>query len=236
MTRGEVLYAKRIVRDMHPLYRLDLELVLPILAPLISLWKAVFGGQHTVMDEEREKLDKDNVKSDAKDADEDTLSEGEFDFFLEEGEDPIGRLGYGIVSYFSLIRIFVFVFGFLSIVYLPVMYDLSGWNAFEGEAQVSGNIAYTFGNMGMSMTRCMAFKLMTDKVSVGCHTGKIGNFTSFGVYAHGSQADDFNSCNADAGFDTGIPGCKFYSSEESDLFKEKLKPCEGRKSCVFKGL
>ena len=225
MSRGEVLYAKRIVRDMHPLYRLDLELVLPFFSPFIAIWKGIFGGQHTVMDEEKEPIAKDKVKSDAKNADEDTLSEGEFDFFLEEGEDAIGRLGYGIVSFFSLIRIFVFVFGFLSIVYLPVMYDLSSWNAFEGEAQVSGNIAYTIGNMGMSMTRCMSFKMMTDKVSVGCHTGIIGNFTSFGVYAHGSEADIYTMCHSDAGFDTGIPGCKDYSSRESNLFEEKLQPC-----------
>jgi hypothetical protein len=50
MKRSEVLYAKRIVRDMHPLYRLDLELVLPFLSPLISVWKAIFGGQKTVLD------------------------------------------------------------------------------------------------------------------------------------------------------------------------------------------
>ena len=30
-----------------------------------------------------------------------------FDFFLEEGEDAMGRLGYGIVSYFSLIYTFL---------------------------------------------------------------------------------------------------------------------------------
>lgn len=90
--------------------------------------------------------------------------------------------------------------------------------------------------MGMSMTRCMSFKMMTDKVSVGCHTGIIGNFTSFGVYAHGSQADELNSCNAEAGFDTGVPGCKGYSSRESNFFEDKLKPCQGKKSCVFKGL
>ena len=44
MSRGEVLYAKRIVRDMHPLYRLDLELVLPGLAWFISIWKTIMGG------------------------------------------------------------------------------------------------------------------------------------------------------------------------------------------------
>ena len=30
-----------------------------------------------------------------------------FDFFLEEGEDAMGRLGYGVVSYFSLIYTFL---------------------------------------------------------------------------------------------------------------------------------
>ena len=146
MTRGEVLYAKRIVRDMHPLYRLNLELVLPIFTPLILLHKAFFGGQPPMSYDEDEPEKKEKVL--AKNADEDTLSEGEFDFFLEPGEDPIGRLGYGIVSYFSLIRIFVFVFGLLSICYFPVMQDFAGWNAFEGEKQVSGNIAYTVGNLG----------------------------------------------------------------------------------------
>lgn len=145
MNRGEILYAKRVVRDMHPLYRLDLELVLPSLAPLISIWKGIFGGQKTVIDPEAEPISK-GPKSDRPPADEDTLSEGEFDFFLEEGEDPIGRLGYGIVSYFSLIRIFVFVFGFLSCVYMPVIMDYSNWKNFDG----LGNLMYTVGNMGGS--------------------------------------------------------------------------------------
>ena len=131
---------------MHPLYRLDLELVLPVFYPLIKVWKTIFGGQNNMTEEEKEERRKqiDSVKG----TDDETCSEGEFDFFLEEGEDPIGRLGYGIVSYFSLIRIFVQVFAFLSVIYLPVMMDYSKWNAFEGEKQVSGNIAYTVGNMG----------------------------------------------------------------------------------------
>lgn len=55
MKRGEVIYAKRVVRDMHPLYRLDLELILPALSPLITIWKKFFGGQQTDMAAEEEK-------------------------------------------------------------------------------------------------------------------------------------------------------------------------------------
>ena len=39
MKRSEVLYAKRIVRDMHPLYNLELELVLPFLDPVIGVFR-----------------------------------------------------------------------------------------------------------------------------------------------------------------------------------------------------
>ena len=56
-----------------------------------------------------------------------------FDFFLEEGEDAMGRLGYGIVSYFSLIYTFLQIFFLLMLVHIPLMYNYSTWSAFEGE-------------------------------------------------------------------------------------------------------
>ena len=85
------------------------------------------------------------------------------------------------------------------------------------------------------MARCLSFKMMTDKVSVGCNTGHIGNFTSFGVYAAGSKADEYNMCYDEAGYDTGLQ-CDFYSSRDSSLFTEKLEPCQGQKGCIFNGL
>ena len=173
-------------------------------------------------EEEKRKAKEDAKNSGGRpDADEDTLSEGEFDFFLEEGEDPIGRLGYGIVSYFSLIRVFMFVFGLLSLVYFSSITDFAGWSTYKA---AEGNIIYTVGNMGGSITRCMSFKMMTEKISLGCENGMIGNFTSFGVYAKGSKADEMSMCNIDAGFDTGN-NCRGYSSRESSFFEDKLKFC-----------
>lgn len=94
-------------------------------------------------------------------------------------------MGYGIVSYFTLIRIFMYVFGLLSLAYLPSMRDFSSWGALAA----LGNTAYTVGNMGGAITRCVAFRMTTDKVSLGCDTGFIGNVTDFGVYQHNSEAD-----------------------------------------------
>ena len=98
-----------------------------------------------------------------------------------------------------------------------------------------GNLIYTVGNMGGSLTRCMAFELSTDKISIGCESGLIGNVTYFGVYARGSEADKLNMCSSDASFDTGNL-CKGYSSKESDLFLDKLSKCQGKEKCVFHGL
>ena len=229
MTRGEVLYAKRIVRDMHPLMRQNLEVVFPALEIPILFWKKIFGGKPPKTDEETQALAAGVPRSDA--ADEDTLSEGQDDFDLEEGEDPLTRLGYGIVSYFTLIRIFMYVFGLLSLVYLPSMRDFSSWGALAA----LGNTAYTVGNMGGAVTRCVSFRMTTDKVSLGCDTGFIGNVTDFGVYQHNSEADIMEMCSIDAGFNTGS-NCKGYSSRESELYIDKLAPCQGKKLCNFKNL
>ena len=51
-----------------------------------------------------------------------------FDFHLEEGEDAMTRFGYGIVSYFGLIRTFLLVFLLVFLVNVPVMYLNSQWN------------------------------------------------------------------------------------------------------------
>lgn len=85
------------------------------------------------------------------------------------------------------------------------------------------------------MTRCMAFKMMTTRVSIGCQTGNIANITSWGLYNVKSEADEMNMCNSDAGFATGLT-CAGYSSADSPLYLDKLKPCQGKKTCIFHDL
>ena len=54
-----------------------------------------------------------------------------FDFDLEEGEDAMTRLGYGIVSYMQLIYTFLMIFFLLTIVHVPIMYNNSSWQAYD---------------------------------------------------------------------------------------------------------
>ena len=48
-----------------------------------------------------------------------------FDFHLDEDEDAMTRLGYGIVSYFSIIYTFMMVFFLITCLNIPVMLNNS---------------------------------------------------------------------------------------------------------------
>ena len=71
-----------------------------------------------------------------------------FDFFLEEGEDAMTRLGYGVVSYFGVIFTFMMVFFLITLVNIPVMRNNAQWRAFDNERQLSWTAQYTTGNLG----------------------------------------------------------------------------------------
>ena len=74
--------------------------------------------------------------------------EAPFDFRLDDGEDPMGRLGYGVVSYFELIYTFLVIFFLLTCGHLPMMYNYANWSAYEGEVLVPLATRLTIGNLG----------------------------------------------------------------------------------------
>lgn len=83
------------------------------------------------------------------------------DFFLEEGEDPINRLGYGIISYFSLIKTLMQLYFVLTLVNLPTILEFQSFSAYEGE-NMSFLTKFTLGNMGESKTKCIQLEMLTD--------------------------------------------------------------------------
>ena len=131
---------------MHPLYNLQIEVCLPFLDPVIGVTRRCFERygwaqpQRAANEEERQGLaDADALKSDSAGLEKADLelADGEpgpdeplFDFFLEEGEDAMTRLGYGIVSYFNIIWTFLMIFGLITLINVPVMYNNSSWSAF----------------------------------------------------------------------------------------------------------
>lgn len=159
-----------------------------------------------------------------------------FDFFLEEGEDAMTRLGYGVVSYFSLIYTFLLVFALITACNVPVMYFFSGWTAFEQYAQISWTARFTVGNLGASEARCLNVKMISDSISVSCTTGQISEVTHFGVYQKDSEADQRGLCsssgvNVGTGFD-----CSSLSRKDSSFFTDKLQSCVGQSACMITGV
>jgi hypothetical protein len=121
LKKRQVKYARSVVRRMHPLRNLPLKCALPI----------VNSFSKNACDEEKQHL----KNHDALDADKiidfanqlakfgvvhDTDSESD-DFELEEGEDPLGRLGAGIISYFTLLRTSFCVLGLAALATFTIL-------------------------------------------------------------------------------------------------------------------
>lgn len=101
--------------------------------------------------------------------------------------------------------------------HVPMMYNYSGWKAYEDEKQVSLTTAFTIGNLGQSMPRCTSIKMAGGNLPVGCRTGVITSFTHIGVMAFRSDADNKGLCASGTGDNTGLD-CDALSAQDSPLF------------------
>ena len=87
--------------------------------------------------EKKAKVKKAPVTVDMMDDDGKIPGDADFDFFLSEDEDAMGRLGYGVVSYFGLIYTMLIIYFLLTVGHIPMMYNYASWKAYEGEKQLS---------------------------------------------------------------------------------------------------
>ena len=161
--------------------------------------------------------------------------EPKFDFFLDEGEDPMGRLGYVIVSYFQLIFTFLVIFFLLFCGHIPMMYNYATWKAYEGEKQLSLTTQLTIGNLGQSMPRCATMQMAGAALPIGCNTGLISNITHVGVYAYGSAAYDKGLCASNTSDDKGLD-CDSYSNLDGPLATTLEETCVGKQSCIVQNV
>lgn len=251
MKREQIIYAKKVLRSMHPLYNLDIELCLPFLDPVIGVTRRCMQRQGWAAapqlnaEESKGLAAADGLKDNSEGLQKADLelADGEpgpdeplFDFFLEEGEDAMTRLGYGVVSYFELIKTFLFIFMLITCINIPVMQNNSSWHAYASIRQLSWTAQYTQGNLGQSMTRCVSLKLVGDAVSIGCNTGLISEVTHFGVYAKDSEADQRSLCTSEGvSVSTGL-NCASLSAKDHPFFTDKLQTCIGQQSCNINGI
>ena len=76
------------------------------------------------------------------------------DFFLEEGEDIMGRYGSGIVSYFSLIKMSSFFLIMAVLAFIPLMIQYSSWVNRKNEFTENPAFKYSLGNFGEDEKLC----------------------------------------------------------------------------------
>ncbi len=227
---------------MHPLYNLNIELCLPFLDPVVGVARrqGLIADPSAPKEQEEHKglADADGLKDDRTDLElqldgERGPDEPLFDFFLEDGEDAMTRLGYGVVSYFGLIYTFMLVFAMITALNVPVMYMNSQWTAYEQYRQMSWWAQFTVGNLGASEARCLNVKMVSESISVACNTGSITNITHYGLYKKDSEADQRGLCtSASVSVNTGLD-CPEFTKKDSAFFTDKLSTCIGQQSCLL---
>jgi len=111
--------------------------------------------------------------------------------YLDDFVDPIYYLGFGVVSYFDLIKTMIIVFSILSLANLPNLLIYQSYENYEGDLVDRFYKEATLGNMGFSTTKCVTTSMETNNIILSCKTGFIAKITDFGINAKG---EDKNIC------------------------------------------
>jgi hypothetical protein len=101
---------------------------------------------------------------------------------FEDHEDPIDYLGFGIVSYFNLLKICIFTFLVITVLHIPVMKIYGSYNNYNEDANDRLFKVVSLGNMGFSTTKCSSSGLAADKIILSCKTGVINKIFDSNAY------------------------------------------------------
>jgi len=110
---------------------------------------------------------------------------------FKDKDDPANYLGYGIVSYLSLIKVLIATFSLLSLVHLPVIITYGRYENYSNDIMDNYQKVYSLGNMGFSGPRCVHVGLRVDNALLSCPTGSIRQLIDFGFI---STDEDQNVC------------------------------------------
>lgn len=107
----------------------------------------------------------------------------------------MSRLGAGIISYFTLLKVSVFFFLIASLLNIPLLQGYYN-HAKNHSNQKFESIAirFSFGNLGEAETLCTRVKLNSNFAKLRCNSGKIHSISDWGIYSLGSTAESSNSC------------------------------------------
>lgn len=139
---------------------------------------------------------------------------------MDDYEDPLGFLGFGIVSYFDLIKSMFFLFAVLTLVNMPALLIYKSYSNYSEDMVDNFHRTSTLGNMGFSTPKCMDTSMTTNTIILSCNTGHIGKITDFGVNAKGERR---TLCRRNQ---LGKCATAFTESAKSEIEK-----CKGKDTC-----
>ena len=111
------------------------------------------------------------------------------------GEDPFAFYGYGLVSYFDLLRVMIWTFFFLSIFNFPLMYIYGSHNNYSNEAIDATPKYISLGNLGFSTTKCIESGLSSNTIVLKCDVGMISTIVDYFI---NSPTEDKQQCISNA--------------------------------------
>ena len=110
------------------------------------------------------------------------------DFHLDDDEDIVGRLGYGIHSYFNMIKRMAAFFLVLAFLYLPLTFY---YHNLSGHGMKLKH--FTLGQLGEARNICKRHPIQ-GYPPFSCQVGRITAFPHFGVYQVESDDDLQGRC------------------------------------------
>lgn len=156
-------------------------------------------------------------------------------------ENPLAKLGFGIVAYMNMLWLLIWTFALYSIFLFPTMLFFYNGSAYDSvPAAVKSNYLDTYlGNLGYSSVQCASIPSDVHRLSLSCPYGTIGQYIDYGVNPLAANKnlcvnDETNSmCKPDADF--VLPNLEGAIGEPNHLFsfenKSLYKDQHGKEIC-----
>ena len=100
---------------------------------------------------------------------------------IDEGEDPINIYGFGLISYFNLIKSLILVTFILTLISFVPMSIYSSYSGYSNLSTSKIAERVSIGNMGYSKSKCFTVGMLSDTISLSCGTGVIAEVVDFGI-------------------------------------------------------
>jgi hypothetical protein len=220
INKDQIDYAKEMIEENHPLYETPLWRVLPVLCFPTKICAEKKAEQETANLLKQNLLKK--RKGHGNKLKEKLMKQGKK---FEDGS-PFLLYGYGMVGYFSLQCMLMFMFFLMTVLSYP---NITYFAKHSGISQPKGYAKQSLGNLGGSNSVCLTAPLQLKSIAITCPTGtSIQSVTGVGVVQDHDPRKDTCYINPNK---TYTPPFACNSAVKDSAEADILKTCANKTSC-----